>query len=101
MRLNNRGLAEKAQWEEAGITLPKFDREAISEASKPILSNPVLFGVNLYETVLGKRVEVLFEELIAGPGAVAKALRKHCKNVEGKAQKLMVKRKYPDRDHTL
>ena len=43
----------------------------------PILSNPVYFGVNLYEAGLGKRVEAYFEELLAGPGAVAKTLKAH------------------------
>jgi fructuronate reductase len=47
------------------------------EKLKPILSNPSLFGVNLYDTVLGERVERYFEELLAGPGAVAKTLKKY------------------------
>jgi fructuronate reductase len=46
------------------------------EKLKPILSNPSLFGVNLYDTILGERVERYFEELLAGPGAVAKTLKK-------------------------
>jgi len=44
---------------------------------EPILSNPAFFGINLYETVLGERTERYFEELIAGPGAVAKTLKKY------------------------
>jgi fructuronate reductase len=47
------------------------------EKLKPILSNPSLFGINLYDTVLGERVERYFEELLAGPGAVAATLRKY------------------------
>jgi fructuronate reductase len=47
------------------------------EKLTPILSNPSLFGVNLYDTVLGERVERYFEELLAGPDAVAKTLKKY------------------------
>jgi fructuronate reductase len=47
------------------------------EKLKPILSNPSYFGVNLYETVLAERVEGYFEELLAGPGAVADTLKKY------------------------
>jgi fructuronate reductase len=44
---------------------------------EPILSNASLFGVNLYEVGLGEKVESYFTELLAGPGAVAAALRKY------------------------
>jgi len=44
---------------------------------KSILSNPVLFGINLYEVGLGDKVENLFLELISGKGAVRKTLMKY------------------------
>jgi fructuronate reductase len=44
---------------------------------QPILSNPSLFGVDVYEAGLGEQVERYFEELVSGPGAVAAALRKY------------------------
>jgi fructuronate reductase len=44
---------------------------------EPILSDPQIFGVNLYEAGLGEPVEAYFEELIAGPGAVRETLRRH------------------------
>ncbi|MDR2247976.1 MAG: mannitol dehydrogenase family protein [Treponema sp.] len=44
---------------------------------EPILSNPAIFAVNLYEAGLGERVEAYFEELVAGPGAVRSALRRY------------------------
>ena len=47
------------------------------EKLKPILYNAAFFGVNLYEAGLGERVELYFEELLAGPGAVAEVLRKY------------------------
>lgn len=44
----------------------------------PILSNPRIFGLNLYNCSLGERVEALFAEMIAGgPGAVRRILTKH------------------------
>ena len=42
-----------------------------------ILSNPVLFGVNLYEAGLGDKVEDMFCQMLAGPGAVRGTLRKY------------------------
>ena len=41
----------------------------------PILSNPVLFGVDLYEAGLGEKVELLVKKELEGPGAVRKTLR--------------------------
>lgn len=45
-----------------------------------ILSNQVLFGVNLYEVGLGEKIEGMFKELIAGPGAVRTTLVKYVGN---------------------
>ncbi|MDR2633056.1 MAG: mannitol dehydrogenase family protein [Treponema sp.] len=47
------------------------------EVLAPILSDPRIFAVNLYEAGLGERVEQYFAELMAGPGAVASTLRRH------------------------
>lgn len=44
---------------------------------RPILSNPVLFGVDLYQAGLGERVETLFQEMLAGKGAVRAVLQKY------------------------
>jgi fructuronate reductase len=44
---------------------------------EPILSDKRIFAVNLYEAGLGERVETYFEELVAGPGAVAAVLKKY------------------------
>jgi fructuronate reductase len=59
----------------AGIRLGQtgpFHREL-----EPVLSNSAVFAVNLYEAGLGGRVEAYFEELVAGPGAVRAALKRH------------------------
>ena len=44
-------------------------------ALQPILSNPAIFGTNLYDTPLALRVEELFTKLVAGPGAVRTTLK--------------------------
>ena len=44
---------------------------------EPILSDKRIFAVNLYEAGLGGKVEGYFEELVSGPGAVAKTLKKY------------------------
>ena len=44
---------------------------------KPILSNENIFGVNLYEVGIGKKIEEMFVELIADYGAVRKTLQKY------------------------
>jgi fructuronate reductase len=46
-------------------------------ALEPILKDRRIFAVDLYEAGLGERVESYFEELIAGPGAVAATLKRH------------------------
>jgi len=44
---------------------------------EPILSDAKIFGLDLYEAGLGGRIESYFEELLDGPGAVARTLRKY------------------------
>jgi fructuronate reductase len=51
-------------------------------ALQPILSDPSIFAVNLYDAGLGTRVEGLFAELVAGIGAVRKTLRKYTAEAE-------------------
>ncbi len=46
---------------------------------RKILSDKHIFGVDLYETVLGERVEKYFFEMNAGVGAVRRTLEKYCK----------------------
>jgi fructuronate reductase len=49
---------------------------------EPILSDKRIFAVNLYEAGLGEKVESYFEELVAGPGAVAATLKKYTSSAE-------------------
>jgi fructuronate reductase len=58
----------------SGISLGQSDQAAIHSKLETVLSNPDLFGLNLYEAGLGKQVEDHFAEMIAGPGAVRKVL---------------------------
>ncbi len=46
---------------------------------KPILSNDKIFAVDLYRVGLGEKIEGMFEELIAGKGAVRATLKKYLK----------------------
>lgn len=50
--------------------------EDIHGKLKPILSNEVIFGVNLYEAGLGEKIEEMFIELTARKGAVREVLKK-------------------------
>lgn len=51
--------------------------EEIQEQLKPILSNKRIFFVNMYETGLGERIETMFRDMIAGPGAVKATVHKY------------------------
>jgi fructuronate reductase len=53
------------------------ETEAAGAKLKPILSNTELFGVNLYHTGLGAKIEGYFEEMLAGSGAVRKTLQRY------------------------
>lgn len=67
-------LLDELQAQLAGVELGKpVDAHT---AVQPILSNPEIFGVNLYDTPLAQRIEQLFTELVAGPGAVRTTLNK-------------------------
>ena len=50
------------------------DPVSVGDALRPILSNPVLFGVDLYRAGLADRVKDYFMREIAGPGAVRRVL---------------------------
>ncbi|AEF80893.1 mannitol dehydrogenase family protein [Leadbettera azotonutricia] len=52
------------------------DKGPFQKTLKPIFSDKRIFGVDLYEAGLGKKVEDIFAEMLAGPGAVAKVLKK-------------------------
>ena len=44
---------------------------------KGILSNANIFGIDLYQAGIGEKIEGMFLEEIAGPGAVRATLKKY------------------------
>ena len=48
---------------------------ATPEVLRPILSNPALFAVDLYEAGLAEKVTAYFKRMLAGPGAVRRTLQ--------------------------
>lgn len=59
----------------AGIELGKPD--SVGDRLKPVLSNANIFGSDLYEAGIGEKIEQIFAEEIAGPGAVRATLKKY------------------------
>ena len=57
----------------SGITLGNPD--SVGDKVKPILSNANIFGSDLYAAGIGERIEALFKEELAGPGAVRATLK--------------------------
>jgi len=53
------------------------DEASICDRLKPILSNEKIFGINLYSTELGKKIEGYFNEMICGKHAVRRTLEKY------------------------
>ena len=51
--------------------------ETCKDQLKPILSNERIFFINLYEAGLGEKIETMFREMIAGPGAVKATIHKY------------------------
>ena len=56
------------------------DPKTLKDQLKPILSNERLFFTDLYEAGIGEKIETMFYEMIAGPGAVKATIHKYiCK----------------------
>ena len=54
--------------------------ETVGEKLKPILSNKIIFGSDLYQIGLGEKIENMVREELAGIGAVRKTLQKYLSN---------------------
>ena len=70
MRLNESGLADRKQWEDAGYKLPQFDREAVMKATK---ENPfwIHFGAgNIFRAFQANVVQNLLNEGVLDRGLV-------------------------------
>ena len=59
----------------SGIVIGK--PETFTDQLKPILSNVNIFGVDLYRAGIGEKIEAIFREELAGPGAVRATLKKY------------------------
>ena len=51
--------------------------ETLTTQLKPILSNERIFFTDLYRAGLGEKIEIMFREMIAGPGAVKVTVYKY------------------------
>lgn len=51
--------------------------ESISGQLRPYLSSEVLFGIDLYRAGLGEKIEGMFREMIAFPGAALATVKKY------------------------
>lgn len=68
-------MAEELTGKLMGIVLGK--PETYNGQLKEILSNENIFGINLYEAGIGEKIEEMFTEELAGPGAVRETLKKY------------------------
>jgi len=92
MRLNAQGLADRKQWEEKGYNLPKFDREAVTAATK---ENPfwIHFGPgNIFRAFQANVVQNLLNEGLLDRGIVA---------AEGYDYEIIEKMNHPHDDYNL
>lgn len=51
--------------------------ETFTDQLKPILSNERIFFVDIYTAGLGEKIETMFREMLAGPGAVKATVHKY------------------------
>lgn len=65
-------MAEELQGALKGVKLGDT-----SSNVKQIISNTSIFGVDLYAVGLGEKIEGMFHEMLAGPGAVRRTLEKY------------------------
>ena len=92
MKLNAKGLAHKAQWESKGYDLPKFDREAVTNATK---ENPfwIHFGPgNIFRAFQANVVQRLLNDGILDRGIVV---------AEGYDYEIVEKMNHPHDDYNL
>ena len=51
--------------------------ESLTDQLRPILSNPELFGMNLYEAGLGTKIEGMVRGMLDSPGSVRRTLHRY------------------------
>lgn len=72
-------MLESLQAKLAGV---KLGDTVPTEKLYPILSDRMLFGLNMFEVGCGDRIVEFFNELNAGPGAVRATLHRHCNDFD-------------------
>lgn len=78
---------EKFKWKDAGVTeiagtdTSETDTAEVESALKDVLEDRKIFGVNLHEVGMADKVCGYFKELVAGPGAVRKTLKKYIASI--------------------
>ncbi len=58
-------------------TLQPGRPDSLTDQLRPILSNTLLFGLDLYRAGIGEKIEGMVREELAGPGAVRATLKKY------------------------
>jgi len=74
MKLTLEGIKDRKVWEEAGISLPSYDVEAVAEATreKPVW---VHFGAgNIFRIFIGGIADVLISEGVSGKGITCRRI---------------------------
>ena len=83
MMLSSDPLLDELQEQLKPIKLGEMiDEKIITQCLAPILSNDHIFGVDLYDTSIGKKVEHFFVELVKEKGAVRRTLSEEIKAKE-------------------
>ena len=72
------------------------NQDTFKDQLKPILSNERIFFIDLYKAGIGQKIEEMFREMIAGPGAVRAAIHKYVQDtsasVSAGQQKILMER---------
>ncbi|MDO4270999.1 MAG: mannitol dehydrogenase family protein [Eubacteriales bacterium] len=75
MEVSSDPMLETLQRQLAGVELGK--PETVGDKLRPILSNEAVFAIDLVQAGLADKIEGMFRELVAGPGAVRATLQKY------------------------
>lgn len=68
-------MNEEIQEQLSGIVVGR--PETFTDQLRPILSNERIFFTNLYENGLGEKIETMFRDMLAGPGAIKATVHKY------------------------
>lgn len=68
-------MAEELRTQMQGITVGR--PETCTDQLRPILANERLFCIDLYKAGVGEKIETMFREMLAGPGAIRATVHKY------------------------